>query len=333
MTRMFLQGFNILDKLAKPLTIFMDGLDARPEQVSNEDYIKVLNGLVNATIKLNETSAIKRNFRIILLIRPDIIYRVSTHNLNQRMQNNAVTLNWTTTYKDYRRSKLFELADNYFAKQQVNPNLEKGYCWDRYFSYTNLGNQNSSENPFIDVLKLSLYRPRDIITILNLLKESVNEDRETFTKRDIASIYKDYSVYLKSELRDYLSVYMANETAEEVFRFIENFKHVSFNYKYFKKMFEKYRTQYLEHNTDFPIEINSANKLIQVLYAAGVLCYCTGDKNHWAYKERNLSNVQPKVIIDNDRQYRWHRAYAKAFGIPYTVNKNKTDQSQPKEFL
>ena len=54
--------------------------------------------------------------------------------MNQKIRDNAVLLKWVTTYKNYRESKLFTIADSYLAKQQDIP-YECGVCWDSYFPY------------------------------------------------------------------------------------------------------------------------------------------------------------------------------------------------------
>ena len=114
--------------------LFIDGIDARPTHISNKEYLDCLKGLVNAVITLNCSFLKGLGIKIALLIRPDILYSMSIHNMNQKIRDNAVLLKWVTTYKSYRESKLFTIADSYLAKQQDSL-YARGVCWDSYFPY------------------------------------------------------------------------------------------------------------------------------------------------------------------------------------------------------
>lgn len=105
--------------LDKKFILFIDGIDARPSDISHEDYIECLRGLVNAVIDLNNSDLKNKGIKVALLIRPDIIYSMSIHNMNQKLKDNSVLINWNTNYDKYRGSKLFEIADNFFLNNKV----------------------------------------------------------------------------------------------------------------------------------------------------------------------------------------------------------------------
>ena len=75
-------------------------------------------GLVNAVLEMNQSFLKEKQIKIMLLIRPDIMYKMPVHNMNQKLRNNSVLLNWVTSYRKYIDSKLFKIADDYFMKQQ-----------------------------------------------------------------------------------------------------------------------------------------------------------------------------------------------------------------------
>lgn len=111
-----------------------------------------------------------------LLIRPDIFDKIGLHNMNNKLNDNYVLLEWKTTYQNYRTSGLFQVADKLFASQQereVKEKLTVGEAWDHYFPYKvfNHRDRNDTDSSFIPFLRYSFYRPRDILAYLSIIKK------------------------------------------------------------------------------------------------------------------------------------------------------------------
>lgn len=87
--------------LKKPMILFVDGIDARPREIDNTQYFECLVGLVNAVLEMNQSFLGQKKIKVMLLIRPDIMYKMPIHNMNQKLRNNSVLLNWVTTYRKY----------------------------------------------------------------------------------------------------------------------------------------------------------------------------------------------------------------------------------------
>ena len=120
--------------------IFIDGIDVRPADIAYADYFDCVRGLIEGIWALNNDflANIKDSpgrIRIVLLVRPDTFLRTGLHNLNTKLRDNSVFLNWSTTYKDYRASLLFKVADRLLAAQQDDPTLKVGDAWDHYFPF------------------------------------------------------------------------------------------------------------------------------------------------------------------------------------------------------
>ena len=105
-----------------------------------------------------------------LLIRPDIMYKMPVHNMNQKLRNNSVLLNWVTSYRKYIDSKLFKIADDYFMKQQdysyeLRENVRSIIFHTRWNIRKNGKHQIIH---FVEFLRYSLIQTkRDILTMLN----------------------------------------------------------------------------------------------------------------------------------------------------------------------
>ena len=149
-------------KLTHNHIIFIDGIDIRPRGVPYDTYIECLTGLAHATWDLNtelfaNIKDSRGRIKIVLLVRPDIFVRLEYHNVNAKARDNAVILDWQTTYQNYRTSRIFQLVDGIIGKQQNITN--EGEAWESYFPYSvpNLTFAEKEDNPFIDFLRYSFY--------------------------------------------------------------------------------------------------------------------------------------------------------------------------------
>lgn len=314
----FERAFQSLD-LKKPVILFIDGIDARPREIDNGQYFECLTGLVNAVLEMNYSILREKGIKVMLLVRPDIMYKMPIHNMNQKLRGNSVLLDWVTTYRNYVSSKLFRIADGYFSKQQ-EMRYEFGRCWNAYFPYQleYPGRNKKPDNPFIEFLRYSLYKPRDILTMLNEMVEATSG--QCFRHEDFEKMMANYSIYLKSELKDYMLIYM-NET--EYATFILFFDYFAGCRNFDHQLFEEKHLEYIEYirklGKEIPPFMQSANEALQLLYDTNIICYKVWDygrehpKMFWSYKERNYANMQPEV--SRDGEYSFHMAYAKAFRI------------------
>ena len=308
--------------MKKPVILFVDGIDARPRDIDNEQYFECLVGLINAVLEINQSILKEKNIKVMLLIRLDIMYKMPVHNMNQKLRNNSVLLNWVTSYRKYVESRLFKIADDYFMKQQ-DIAYQLGECWNYYFPYqiAYKNRDKQPDNPFVEFLRYSLYKPRDILTMLNEMVDATSE--EQFTHSDFENMLANYSVYLKGELKDYMLIYMDDSDYSNFIIFFEAFQgHSNFNYTFFEEKHLKYVKYLRELGRKVPPFMETASEALQLLYDTNIICYRTYEtlpngkrknKMFWSYKERSYANMQPEV--KKGGEYSFHRAYAKAFRL------------------
>src|SRR6185312_15998553 len=150
-------------------------IDIRPDSVSYNDYIECIKGLATATWSINNeyfpNIKSEGRLRVVLLIRPDIFASLNLQNSNNKIKDNAVLLDWRTNDTDFESSKIFRLADRLLLAQQEEYH-ETGESWNYYFPYTLLSKNDGKRDPsFIQFLRYSLYRPRDIVTMLDFVRD------------------------------------------------------------------------------------------------------------------------------------------------------------------
>ncbi len=110
-------------RLKRNQFLFIDGIDIRPDLIKYEDYLECVKGLANAVWTLNndffaDIKDSQGRFKVVLLVRPDIFDSIGLQNQTNKIRDNAVFLDWRTTYPEYRHSKLFLLCDKLLSHQQ-----------------------------------------------------------------------------------------------------------------------------------------------------------------------------------------------------------------------
>ncbi|NQT31497.1 MAG: funZ protein [Deltaproteobacteria bacterium] len=247
-------------KLKHNHLLFIDGIDIRPGLIPYQEYLDCIKGLASAVWSLNndflsQIKGSKGRFRAILLMRPDIFNSLGLHNSTNKIRDNSVYLDWRTNYPNHRNSQLFLLSDRLLASQQETE-LEVGSAWDYYFPWKSKSRKPNRDYdpPFIDFLRLSYSRPRDIITIIQLLqeehKEKQSEPTLTFTEDLLSSsdFQTKYSEYLMGAIKDQLSFYYNISDYNIFLRFFSFLNgRIDFNYFQYNQTYMKL-IKYIENN-------------------------------------------------------------------------------------
>ena len=299
-------------KLKRHHYIFIDGIDIRPAGIPYSDYLDCVKGLANAVWSLNNDffaniKDSKGRLRAILLIRPDIFDSLGLQNANSKIKDNSVVLDWGTTYREHRSSALFNLTSKMLESQQdeVTP---LATLWDSYFPFDapNIWEKMSVATSFISFLRLSLYRPRDILTILTIIRENcVAEGRgadSSFRPSDLENptFTRKYADYLLGEVKDHLSFYYQAEDYELFVKFFQFLNgHSRFTYDEFLEAYIAFETFLQGGARQKPTFCETADKLLQFLYELNVLSYIIETDNSpffgFCFRERTPSNLSPKV--------------------------------------
>lgn len=324
-------------KLAKDHILFIDGVDVRPSDIEFPVYMECIKGLANAAWSLNldyfaNIRDSKGRLKVVVLLRPDIFGAIGFHNSNLKIKDNSVQLDWRTTYSDFKTSRLFRLIDGILAKQQKNgKDLALGAAWSHYFPYL-IANKRIAErldDPFISFLRYSFYRPRDIISFVQILQEYVNEHRPGalhFTEKDFDKCQQLHSDYLLGEVSDHLSFYHSGADFDELtgfFRFLNGKSR--FSWRDYIEAFEQHALSY-RHRTLTIKEFNEGPEaFIQFLYSMNVVGYdeTSGDKLanfvHWCFRDRSAVTLNPKIPTNlgaaTERPYSVHPGLARALKV------------------
>lgn len=294
--------------------LFIDGIDVRPDKINYDEYLNCISSLSHAlwqlnTGFLNNIRDSKGRIKIVILMRPDIFEAVNFQNSNSKLRDNGVYLQWGTTYQNFRNSKIFAVIDRLLAKQEGHPKLNDGDAWRHYFNFdiTNYRVAEKIDDPFIHFLRNSLYRPRDIIAYVNILKDYVSEirnDASHFIPDDLVECQQEYSDYLFGEIKDYMSFYY-NPTAFEQFHGF--FNYLSGRSKFSWDQFESAYKLFTEEK-DRSITLDrirgGTSTFLQFLYEMNVIGYAESPKDgvgkfiHWNFRDRTIAKLKPQIPIE-----------------------------------
>ena len=300
-------------KLESNQILFIDGIDIRPSFIPYNEYLECVKGLANAVWSINSDffaniKDSKGRMRVVLLVRPDILDSLGLQNLNSKVKDNSVVLNWITTYPDYRNSAIFQMTDRLINVQQKE-NLEVGQAWDYYFPYfsSNVKSSHTKPTAFITFLRYSLYRPRDILTMLSIQKENFIEKKRKRDERFIEDEFvnpaftRKYSDYLLGEVKDHLAFYYTAEDYETFLKFFQFLKGKSrFSYNEYVEVFDNFSMFLSKSPNEKPGFCNSADEFLQFLYDLNIICSIRdtdeGPFFGYCYRDRCSSNIAPKVL-------------------------------------
>lgn len=307
-------------KLTKNLTLYIDGIDVRPNQIPYDEYLECIKGLATACWTLNtelfaNVRDSKGQFKVVLLLRPDIFNSLNLQNATNKLADNSVYLEWRTTYTDYPTSNLYKMANKLLSYSQDNKD-EDG-IWDQYFDWK-LPSSNvetrEHDTAFMEFLKISLSRPRDIQRILSLIQEMMTERNMDTAYKFSYDVYNSnqfqnvYSEYFLSSLKDQLSFYYSEEDYRHFRKLFDFFDGPQFTFEEYHEVYEKYVDYILENASEIPKFVEDPKSFLQLLYDSNVITAIEdgGRFFHFSYREKSPSNIAPEVPYGKNIEYRFH---------------------------
>lgn len=322
-------------KTSKRHTLFIDGIDIRPASIPYNEYLDCIKGLANAIWSLNSDvfanlKDVGHRPRIVLLVRPDILESIGLQNTNTKIRDNSVVLDWKTTYPRFRDADIFLAIDRLLSAQQ-DEKPEVGQSWDYYFPFNAPTESGYDGRPtsFISFLRFSLFRPRDIIVMMDIIQKLKLRTGDPSIVRisdfDDPEFRKQYSVYLLGEVKDQVSFYHTEDEYESFLKFFE-FLHGrwKFTYSYFLEAYQ-FLIEYL-NATKIPIPdfFESPNRFLQYLFDLNVISFIERMEDdtthvHWCYRERSYANISPKV--KSHKEYEIHYGLGKMLNVGKPIRK------------
>jgi hypothetical protein len=289
--------FEILTRSSSKYTIIYDELDDR---FRNDEYYKhSIISLLKAADHINLKSLeYKARAKIIILLRTDIFSIFNDPDLNKIKRVNTLKIEWGTKvsvdaaligmiiHKVKESNALLSLLPNSAIFRKMFPDAINKIQPERY------------------ILERSFFRPRDVITILNLIIEKY-PNASYFGWKSFLDVKKDYSEYLLDEIRNEMFGHYNDKEIDDVFKLLKNYNKHFVKYKELKKYMLKNKFHY--ENLDL-------EKMLIGLFKFSAI----GNKWHNEYKRKEYytwAHRDEKADVDLDKTIVIHLGLREALSM------------------
>lgn len=234
--------FDILQKSTSRYTTIYDELDDR---FRNDEYYRhSIISLLKAADHIN-LKCVERGIKAkaIILLRTDIFSIFNDPDLNKIKRVNTLKIDWGT-----RVAVSAPLINMIVLKAKKSSKLMSAMRDEEVFR--SLFPQNINRiSPERFMLERSFFRPRDIITILNLIIDKY-PNSHYFGWKSFLDIKQEYSEYLLDEVRNEMYGHYPDKQIDSILRLIKNYNKHFIKYKEIKQYMENNKFHY----TDLELE-------------------------------------------------------------------------------
>lgn len=278
--------------------ICFDRVDEAWDDVSYDSSRRVIAGLVSASDSI--TSQYKGFLRPIVFLREDIFDVLSINDANKLREDCGALLHWSKSTL----SSLMLRRINYFA---IRANLELFTEIDSLFDKREMRQRTK---PLNYLIKRTMMRPRDLISIMGKVIQTMKEKAEdpfaedeiAFEKLEAESIYSaepGYSEWLKQEILDEWSV--QKPIIVQLFDALQNNASTNFTNKDLERELE---------NLGVPLIVGDIISHLRFLFDNSIIGFKLGGSNEWKFK----CFYPTQGFLDSD-EYRIHEGLVRALNL------------------
>ncbi|KXI31053.1 hypothetical protein AX660_00675 [Paraglaciecola hydrolytica] len=230
--------FQVLSHSDSRYTVVYDELDDRfrDDEYYRHSIISLLKAADHINLKALEDLV---KAKIIILLRTDIFSIFNDPDLNKIKRVNTLKIDWGT-----RVSVSSPLIGMIVSKAKKSSILMSALTDEEVFR--NLFPQDiNGINPERYILERSFFRPRDVITILNLIIEKY-PNSDYFGWKSFLDVKQEYSEYLLDEVRNEMYGHYRDEEIDSIFRLLKNYNKHFVVYQELKEYMENNQFHYKE---------------------------------------------------------------------------------------
>lgn len=286
-----------LEKRPK-LFICFDRVDEAWDEVSFDSSRRVIAGLVTACDSI--TSQHKGSVRPIIFLREDIFETISINDSNKLRADCGELLNWTKPSL----TNLILKRINYYATSKGEPTVSD---FDSLFDRSEM---RQRLKPFNYILKRTMMRPRDLISIMGMVIKTMQEKKDdpfadeqpTYEKLEAESIYAaepKYSEWLKQEILDEWKV--QKPLIVQVFNALQNNGTTNITKDALTKELE---------SLDCKLQTGEISSLLRFMFDNSIIGFKLGSSNEWKFK-----CFYPTQGFLDSEEYRVHEGLVRALNL------------------
>ncbi len=280
------------------LFICFDRVDEAWDEVSFESSKRVIAGLVTACDSI--TSYHKGSIRPIIFLREDIFETLSINDANKLRADCGELLNWTKPSL----TNLILKRINYFASLATKPVVPD---FDSLFDRSEM---RQRLKPFNYILKRTMMRPRDLISIMGMVIKTMKENAEDpfadeatfYEKLEAEAIYAaepKYSEWLKQEIMDEWKV--QKPVIVQIFNALQNNGTTNLSKEALAIELE---------NLDYKLQAGEILSLLRFMFDNSIIGFKLGSSNEWKFK-----CFYPTQGFLDSEEYRVHEGLVRALNL------------------
>lgn len=280
--------------------MIFDGLD---DILRNKEFsIEIITGLLRAANEINnqfseKTNAI--NFKVIVLIRSDILDKCRDPDISKIKLASKVNLSWKPNSSIYES----DLAKMIEARFHMSGNDKRSFrsLWCDYFP-----SQIDEKDSLAYMLENTLYKPRDILMFFQYAKEMIGECDRKLSEYEFKQVLYRYSEeYFVSHMQDELTGFLPDEAINELQSVISRIGNRRFSYKAFAD-------EVALHNEfdGIPAEV-----VLKLLFERGYIGQYQKRPDHPKEEFIFQAHINPGIRYEKDADCLLHRGLIRAFGM------------------
>lgn len=262
---------------SEPLYFLVDGLDEDIRRTLSEDQENILLDLLAAVNLIRQDLS---GIRLILLFRSDLLNILNGEsNLNKTTTARSCELKWLSTDTKLSNTPLYQLMEKRIATSSEKAGMETPVKLEDILPPTIKGTPTWEW-----ILRLTTYKPRDIVSFFNYCQEFAGEERY-ITEDNLWDATRKYSEYLWKEFND---VFAGTALAGHQTELQQLFDELSIRYNLKANTrfnYTKFASVYHEVSGFADVPISDA---LKILYEAGLMCVHADSGTYFYFRENPI---------------------------------------------
>ena len=281
----------------KMFRMVLDGLD---DILRNSSFrIEIITGLLRAANEINNYFHKQTlNFKVILLIRNDILDLCRDPDISKIKHASGINLSWKPGSSPYDS----DLAKLVLARFRMNASVDNFYqIWCTYFPL-----RVDDKDSFAYMLENTLYKPRDLLMFFSFAKDIIGEANTRLSDQEFRQLLRRYSEeYFVTHMQDELTGFLPDCAINELQSVITKIGCRRFSYKTFSD-------EITRHNEFSGV---SADTVLKLLFDRGYIGQFRKRPDHPKEEFLFQTHINPSEKYEKDDDCLIHRGLTRAFYV------------------
>lgn len=281
----------------KKFRMVLDGLD---DILRNKEFsIEIITGLLRAANEINNFFSKKAlDFKIILLIRSDILDKCRDPDISKIKLASRVNLSWKPGSTNYDS----DLAKLILARFQMQGDTRSFWgIWCSYFPY-----QIDDKDSLSYMLENTLFKPRDMLMFFSFAQKLIGENDRKLSEYEFKLLLTQYSEeYFVIHMQDELTGFLPDNAINELQSVISKIGSRRFSYN----TFAEEMAQHKEFENILPEDV------LKLLFERGYIGQYRKRPDHPKEEFLFQTHINPNAKYEKEDDCYLHRGLIRAFGV------------------